>query len=168
MLGGGLDADGDACRDDVASTAGSSQEFGEGDSLLLGVEIPDGVLERGLGHAVAADLFEERGAVAAGGDFGVEEAGRELVFGDEPGGVDLLVGEVGMLAGDALAPGGEAVGFELDEEDAAAGGDAEAGLEGVGERHLDFAEVDGGEVHGLSVLSCPFEVSSFELLASSF
>ena len=64
-----------------------------------------------------------------------------------------------MLAGDALAPGGEAVGFDFDEQDAAAGGDAEAGLEGVGERHLDFAKVDGFDLHegsGVSVVSFSF------------
>ena len=99
---------------------------------------------------MAADLLEERGAVAAGGDFGVEQARGELVLGDDPGGVDLLVGEVGMLAGDALAPGGEAVGFDLDEEDAAAGGDAKAGLKRMRERHLDFAQVDGFDLHGAS------------------
>ena len=59
-----------------------------------------------------------------------------------------------MLAGDAFAPGGEAFGFEFDEQDAANGGDAEAGLEGVGEGQLDFAEVDGFDFLELTVLSC--------------
>ena len=145
LLGRGLDADGDAAGDDVA---GAAEKFGERDSLLLRVEIPDCVFERGLGHAVAADLLEERGACLGRRRYvGAEEARGEFVFGDEPGGVDLLVGEVGMLAGDAFAPGGEAVGFDFDEQDAAAGGDAEAGLEGVGERHLDFAKVDGFDLH---------------------
>ena len=55
---------------------------------------------------------EDVRATAAAFDVGVEQARREFGFGDDPGGVDGLVAEVGMLAGDALAPGGEAVGFE--------------------------------------------------------
>ena len=73
--------------------------------------------------------------------------GASSCLGDVPRGVDHLVGEVRMLAGDALAPRGEALGFELDQQDAAAGGDAEAGFKRMRQRHVHLAQVDGFNLH---------------------
>jgi len=140
----GLDADGDAAGDDLA---GAPEEAGKGDALHLGFEVPDGIFERGLGHAMAANLAEDAWAGAAVKNFGVEQARGEFAFGDEPRSVDSLVAEVGMLAGDALAPAREPFGLDLDQQDAAAGGDSEAGLEGMRERHIDLAKVNGVNQH---------------------
>jgi hypothetical protein len=54
-----------------------------------------------------------------------------------------------MFPGDTLAPSGQAVGLDLDQQDAARGGDAKAGLEGVCERQVDLAQVNGIDLHGL-------------------
>ena len=100
---------------------------------------------------MAAHLAEDVGAAAAALYIRIEQAGAEFVLDHEPGGVDGLVAEVGVFAGDALAPRGEAFGFELDQKDAAAGGQAEAGLEGMSQRHVDLAHVDGIDVEHLLV-----------------
>jgi hypothetical protein len=67
-----------------------------------------------------------------------EQARHQLGLGDDPGGIDGLVAEVGMIAGDTLAPAGQSVGVDLDQEDAARGLTSEAGLEGVQQRHLNL------------------------------
>ena len=65
-----------------------------------------------------------------------------------PGGVYRFIGEIGVLAGDALAPGGKSVSFEFDKQNAATRGDAKAGLERVGEGEIDLAKVDGVDLEG--------------------
>ncbi len=119
----------------------------------LGLEVPDGVFERGLGHAVAAHLPEDIRATSAAFNIRIEQTGAEFGLGHEPGRVDGLVAEVGVFAGDALAPCGEAFGLELDQKDAAAGGQAEAGLERMGQRHVDLAHVNGIDVEHVQFLS---------------
>jgi hypothetical protein len=47
-----------------------------------------------------------------------------------------------MLAGDTLSPTGEAFGFQFDEQDAAVGGHAKTGFEGLDEGNAKFAEED--------------------------
>ena len=91
--------------------------------------------------------------------FGIEQARRQFGLGDDPRGVDGLVAEVGVLAGDTLAPGGQAVGLELDQQDAAAGGQAKAGLKRMGQRHVDLAHVNGIDVEHVQFLS--FRVTKF-------
>ncbi len=151
-----LNADRDAAGNDLAGTA---EKFGQGDALNLGLEVPDRVFERGLGHAVAAHLLEEFGTTAAALHIGLEQPRSQFGLGDDPGGVDHLVAEVGVFAGDALAPGGQAVGFELDQQDAAAGGQAEAGLKRMSQRHIDLAQVNGIDVEHVA-----FRLSSFQYL----
>ena len=96
---------------------------------------------------MATYLREERGAVPACCDLFAKQARRELRLRDEPGGVHRLFGKVRMLAGDALAPAAEALADDLNQQNAAAGGDAETGFERVGERQVDLAQVDGFNLH---------------------
>ena len=44
-----------------------------------------------------------------------------------------------MLAGNALAPGGQSVGLDLHQQNAPRRGEAETRLKGKGERHVDLA-----------------------------
>jgi len=60
-----------------------------------------------------------------------------------------------MLTGDTLAPCCEAVGFEFYQENAAAGGEAEAGLEWMSQRHVDLSHVDGVDVEHVQFPSFP-------------
>ncbi len=119
--------------------ARAAQQAGQRGALLLRIEVPHRVLQRRLGHAVAADLMEERGHRAATHDLFADQPRRKFALGDQPRRVNALFREVRVLAGDALAPGGEPVGFDLDQQDAARGGAAKARLKGTGKRHVDLA-----------------------------
>jgi len=123
------------------------------ESALLRLAIARGLLRWEDLDAVAAHLPEDVRTAATTFDIGVEQAGAKLVLGHKPGGVDRLVAEVRMFACDALSPCSKAVGFELDQEDAAASGQTEAGLEWMGQRHVDLAHMDGVDVEHLQFLS---------------
>ncbi len=145
-----MNADGYATGNDGAD---STQELGEGDLLDLGFEVPDRVFQRGLRHAVAADLPEDIRATSSAFNIRIEQTGAEFVLDHEPGRVDRLVAEVGVFAGDALAPCGEAFRLELYKKYAAARGQAEAGLKWMGQRHVDLAHVNGIDVEHVQFLS---------------
>ncbi len=135
-----LDADRDPARDDLARSA---QQLEERHTFHLGLEVPHGVLERCLGHPMAANRLEQIRTFASAREHRLQQARRQLGLGDDPGRVDHLVAEVGVLPGDPLAPGGQAVGLELDQQDASARGEAEARLKRIRQRHVDLAQVNG-------------------------
>src|SRR5258708_1365866 len=102
---------------------------------------------------MAAHLAEDVGTAATAFHICIEQTGTEFVLCDQPGGVDRLLAEVRMLASDTLAPRGEALRFQLYQEDAAAGGQAEAGLERMSQGHVDLAHVDGIDIEHV-LFSC--------------
>src|SRR6185437_4587623 len=100
---------------------------------------------------MAADLPEETRAATSALQFGIEQTWRQLCLSDNPSGVDHLIAEVGMLSGDALTPGRKAIRFDFDEKNATGRRKAEAGLEWMGQWHINLAQVNRIDLeHGRS------------------
>src|SRR5579862_2961971 len=96
---------------------------------------------------MAANFRHQRGAVASGGN-GLPDDGRRKILLDRwPRALDPFAAVVRIFAGYAFAPSVDAVTVRGDEHDAAVVEAAEARLEEMDERHLNFAEGDGFDLH---------------------
>jgi hypothetical protein len=80
-----------------------------------------------------------RGAASAPDKFLPHQPRCQFLLGDDPRGIHALFGKIWVLAGNTLAPGGQSIGLDLDQQNAPRCGGAKAGLKGKGERHIDLA-----------------------------
>src|SRR5215469_18359235 len=148
LVDGVLDADGNAALDFAACAA---QKLPQGQLLLAGFAVPEGVFDGGFGHAVAADPCHQGGALPGRGDVLADHRRREMLAQRGPGASDPFARIVRIFTGDALPPAVHAFAVHGDEQDAAMVEAAEARLEKVDERHLNLAERDGFNFHGKSL-----------------
>ena len=140
-----LNADGNAAGNLAARAA---QQLPQGLLLLRGFGVPESIFERGLGHAVGAHFGEQRRALAGGVDALAQQRGDQILRQRRPGALDPLAAVKGIFADHTFAPAVDAFAVDGDQQNAAAVGAAEARLEKVDERHLNFAECDGFNFHG--------------------
>src|SRR5262245_16741502 len=77
-----------------------------------------------------------------------------------PGGVNRLFAVKRIFSGNALAPTLRTIGMQRHQQDAAFGSAAEAGLEEMHQRHADFAQGDGFNLHSAAPPAGPKERSS--------
>jgi hypothetical protein len=98
---------------------------------------------------MVADFFVMSRAVSPGLDALAEQSGREIILQRAPGAVDPFTAVKRILAGDALAPSVDALAVDRYQQNAAAVSTAEARLEKMDERHVNFAQGDGFNFHGL-------------------
>lgn len=109
--------------------------------------MPEGVLDGGLGHAVAADFCHEGCAFLGAGKCAAKDCGREKVLDRGPGALNPFRTVIRGLAGNTLGPAGDPVGVNAEKENTPRVSAAETGLEEVHERHFQFAQRDGVDFH---------------------
>src|SRR5580698_4252523 len=132
-----LNPDRDSARDHFLRTA---QQVGQRYAAHLRLRIPDGVFERSLCHAMAADLAEDARTLATVLRIGVRQRRCQFLHGDQPRCVNRFFTEIGMLTGYTLTPAGKSLGLDLDQHDAAFRRSTETGLEWRHQRHSYFAK----------------------------
>ena len=121
-------------------------KFAERHPRLLGLEVPEGQLEPGLGHRVAPEGRGLAGEVLGLDDALAENERDEELLHDVPGRLGRLAAVEGGLLGDALAPAADAVLADLDQAEGPVVGAPEARLEemDIGEpEQVDLDPFDG-------------------------
>src|SRR2546423_13337547 len=96
---------------------------------------------------MAAHARKERRAVASGFDCSSEYRRNQIAGECNECAFGPLAAVEGIFAGDAFAPAVYAVAMRGQQDDAAAIGTSETRLEEMDERHFDFAQGDGFNLH---------------------
>src|ERR1700734_2522935 len=99
---------------------------------------------------MSALLGEERHAFARRLPRLAHHCRRKIMHHGGPDAVDPLTAVEGVFAGHAFSPALYALAVDRNQKNAAAISAAEAGLKKVDQRHLNFAECDGFNFHGVS------------------
>jgi len=109
-------------------------------SLLLRLDIPQRIFERGLGHVVPADGAKSGRDVGCTGPFPLEAAGNQEVAQNVPGGFRSFVAVERPLARRNFPPAGEPAGVDADEHDLPVGGPAETGFKKMHQGQMNFPD----------------------------
>ena len=136
LFGRVLNADRDAASDLAACSA---QKFPQRLLPFLRLRVPQRVLQTGLGHAVAPDFTQQRCGFPALCQRAPDQSGREMMRDRRPRALDPLAAVKGVFGGYALGPTVDALAMGSDQQNAPAVDAAEARLEKMDERHLNFA-----------------------------
>ena len=121
-----LDADADARLD---FRPRSPVKLRQRHSGRFRLKIPEGQLQPGLGHPVAPVDRGRPLEFSRAGDIFLENERNEKVFQDVPGRLRRLAAVKGAFLGRALAPAGQPLGLDLDQDERPVIRPAEAGLE---------------------------------------
>ena len=140
-----LNADGDAAGDFAPRAA--ADLLPQRHAVAARFQVPDGDFESAARHVVAADVRGQRVDVRGAGEIACRARAARRNREDEPDGIGPLLVVERIFAGGDFAPSGDAFAGHFDQDDVAAVGAAEAGLEEVHQRHADLAQRDAVEFH---------------------
>ena len=96
---------------------------------------------------MGAHSRKQCGALAGGFQALPEQGGNQVLNHSGPGAVDPFAAVEGIFADNAFSPAIDALAVNGNQENAAAVKAVEARLEEVDERHVNFAERDGFDLH---------------------
>src|SRR5690348_8686476 len=139
-----LDADGDAAWNFVPCPA---DQYGQRNSSALRFNIPQRILQRRLGHVVAADWAKPIGEISRGIPGFLERPRNQEIAQDVPRGVRSFIAVKRHLAAGNLAPPFQAIGAGAKQNDSAVSRSPETGLKEMDQRHPNFQQVNPFDIH---------------------
>ncbi len=89
---------------------------------------------------MAANSGEAGGTVPASIQIALQQERRQVMLDGWPRGLDPFGTVIRIFSGDALAPSADAIGLDIDQQNAAAVNAAKARFKEMNERHVKFAQ----------------------------
>ena len=127
--------------------SGPSQQLPQRQPLLSCFGIPQRIFNRSLRHAMGANLAHEHRPFTPRFDLTPNDRRREIARNRRPSAVNPFTAVKRILAGHAFAPSINSPAMSGDEKNAAAVSASETGLKKVDQRHANFAQSDGFDLH---------------------